>query len=196
MLRAVRLLVLLALILSLPTLAVSQAPQQPKPDDAATMKARYLAGQTVTGKVTKADGEADPKKITVQVSYQTRVIDDTQKKALDDATKNYQQAVSQKNKQNIQKFGQQVQQAQAKLYKNDTQTLDLDFVCDKGVTVRRNASPPKNTATFKDLDGSDVYVKVTLDRAKGSKMKKDELEAGYPISEIVIQPPPKDAPKQ
>jgi hypothetical protein len=194
--RAVRFAFLLfAMTILVPTVAVSQVPP-PKPDDPAAMKAKYLAGTTVTGKCTKADGEADPKKVTVQVSYQTKVVDDTQKKALDDATKNYQTAVQQKNKGNIQKFGQQVQQAQAKLYKNDTQTLDLDFVCDKGVTVRRNAAPPKNTATFKDLDGGDVYVKVTLDRVKGSKLKKDELEAGYPISEILIVPNPTPAPKQ
>jgi hypothetical protein len=190
---------LFAMALLSPTVAVSQAPQNPKPDDPAVMKAQYLRGTTVTGTVTKANGDADPKTVTVQVSWQSKVLDDDKKKTYDTAMQQYQQAVQQKNQGNVRKFGQQVQQASQNLYKNQTNTLDLDFICDKGATVRRNASPPMNTATFKDLDGDKVTVKVTLDRAKGSKMKKEELDAGYPITEILILPakaPPPAPPKQ
>lgn len=194
--RASRFCVLLLALTLLPTIAVSQVPQPPpKPDDPAVKKAQYLAGQTVTGKVTKADGDANPKTITVQVSWKSKVFDDQAKQKYDTAVTNYQNAVKGKNKQAIQQASQQLQQASnpSTLYKDQTNTLDLDFICEKGTTVRRNAPPPKSTATFKDLDGDNVTVKVSLDRLKAKSMKKEDLDAGYPITEIVIIPP-KDPP--
>jgi hypothetical protein len=196
----------------LPTLAADA-----KSDEA--LKARLLAGTTITGKLSAVDADGDVKKFTVQYPNSTQEVDPKGQQAYQDLLKRYNQAVQSKNKGNIQSLGPQVQKAQAAMYVTKDNPIDFDFTGDKNLKIRKQELPPKEVngkpvpytlaekqqlrgsgadaalpgyaATVKDLQ-TDQYVKVYLDKAKSkaSAGKKDADKDAHPITMIIIVPAP------
>src|SRR5207245_613476 len=119
-----RLAVLVPALTILPALAA--------PSDANEEKIRnkLLAGTTITGKLTAVDADGEVKKFTVQVSNQTREVDEAAKKSYDDLYKRYTTAYQKRDTKTVQKLGPELQKAKNAIYVTKDNPIEFQFVGD------------------------------------------------------------------